>query len=142
MTGQQGAARMTIDEDTTGVLAGPAAGEAETVPEFTVATEIVQGWAVLSVGGEVDAYTADELDRVVGEVVQRGHARLVLDLERVTFLDSAGLRVLVAAQRLVGDRDGAMRLVGANTDVLRVFRVSGLQRTFDLRATRREALSE
>jgi len=53
----------------------------------------------LVVSGRLDAATSDELTSAVAEELRRGHHLLVLDLEGVSFLSSAGIRVLLSAQR-------------------------------------------
>ena len=53
------------------------------------------GWAVLSVTGEVDVYTAPKFRERLIELVSEGKYQIVVDLEGVDFLDSTGLGVLV-----------------------------------------------
>ena len=53
------------------------------------------GFAVLSVRGEVDVYTAPRFRERLIELVSEGKHRIIVDLEGVDFLDSTGLGVLV-----------------------------------------------
>jgi anti-anti-sigma factor len=94
--------------------------------EFDVALHVREGEAVVAVRGEVDLVTAGMLQAVVEKVADAGH-RLVLDLGGVTFLDSAGLAVLIAAhQRLERDRQPAVELRAAPTQVRQVVHHAGL----------------
>ena len=56
------------------------------------------GASVVHVVGEMDLASADLLESTLRTLTQRSHGRVVVDLSRVTFMDSAGLRVLVRAR--------------------------------------------
>ena len=53
--------------------------------------------AILEVAGEIDLATAPELRAALSDLLEEAHLDLLVDLRQVTFLDAAGLRVLVAA---------------------------------------------
>jgi anti-sigma B factor antagonist len=80
------------------------------------------------------------LKRVLHELVAEGRTRLVLDLERVGFMDSTALGVLVGIHHRVGDEQ-RMAIAAAAPAVLRVFELSGLASAFRVFATRDAALS-
>lgn len=90
------------------------------------------GRVVVHVGGEIDVYTAPELRRELDEHIHRGCRDLVVDLAKVTFLDSTGLGVLVGRLKLVRAQGGGMRILGATERVLKVFTITGLDRVFDI----------
>ncbi|MBN9525923.1 MAG: STAS domain-containing protein [Alphaproteobacteria bacterium] len=100
----------------------------------------VNGIQVLDVAGRIDSGTAKSLeDKVVG-FLDGGTKALVIDLSKVEFVSSAGLRVfLLAAKRLkaVGGKYG---LAGLQPSVREVFEVSGFSKIFSLFADRAEAL--
>lgn len=83
--------------------------------------------AVLEVGGEVDLATVEQFRTALLDA-QRSE-QVVVDLSGVTFMDSAGVNALVGAyHRKV--RDGELRLVGMQSNVQRVFEISGLLALF------------
>jgi anti-sigma B factor antagonist len=47
---------------------------------------------VIEVGGEIDLYTAAELEERLGTILEDGKKRVVVDLSQATFLDSTGIR--------------------------------------------------
>jgi anti-sigma B factor antagonist len=101
------------------------------------------GYTVVEVGGEIDLASAPELRDCLNHTIDAGSRQLVVDLRQVDFIDSEGLGVLVGARRrLLQDRhhDGGIQLVCANGLVLRVLRISGLDRVFPLHATLTDAL--
>ncbi|MFJ1961783.1 STAS domain-containing protein [Streptomyces massasporeus] len=53
-------------------------------------------------------------------------ARIVADLSNVTFMDSSGINVLIAAHLQTKDVQGWVRIAGASRGVLRVLQVTGV----------------
>lgn len=94
----------------------------------------------MHLGGEIDVYTAPLVREKLDEQIQSGNADLVVDLSKVTFLDSTGLGVLVGRLKLARTRGGHLRLVGADDRVLKVFSITGLDKVFDLHPTVDSAL--
>jgi anti-sigma B factor antagonist len=96
---------------------------------------------VLDVTGEVDAASVEILRQELNDLADAGHADIVLDLTMVTFLDSAGLGALVAIRRRLQSMDGALVLVCGNDIVLRVFKLTGLDRVMPIYPTPEGALA-
>jgi anti-sigma B factor antagonist len=83
--------------------------------------------------GELDMSTVDALDRQVKELVDAGFDHVAIDLRQVTFIDSSGLRVLLAL-RNDAKRDGrTLTLVRPPRSAERVFELSGTRGLFDWR---------
>jgi anti-sigma B factor antagonist len=97
---------------------------------------------VISVRGEIDVYTAPSLRERLNELVAAGHYDLVVDMEKVEFLDSTGLGVLVGGLKRVRSYDGTLRLVCSQEKILKVFRITGLTKVFPIHATLQEALDD
>jgi anti-anti-sigma factor len=98
------------------------------------------GVVLLEVEGEVDAYTARELDRALNDLLAQGHSRLVLDASQIAFVSSAGLRVIIFAQREAERQGGEVRVFGLNAQVRRVFEMARLDECLHLSDSRQEAL--
>ena len=79
--------------------------------DLTLATRDVDGTTVVTVGGEIDVYTAPKLRDKITELVAAGVYDLVIDMEAVEFLDSTGLGVLVGGLKKVRAHDGSLQLV-------------------------------
>jgi anti-sigma B factor antagonist len=87
---------------------------------------------IVDIGGEIDVYTSPKLRaRLVG-LVGDGARRLVVDLEDVEFIDSTGLGVLVGVLKRIRAREGSMSLVCSRDGLLRVFRITGLEKVFSI----------
>jgi anti-sigma B factor antagonist len=100
--------------------------------ELSLSTYTVGDHTVLEVGGEVDVYTAPRLRERLIELVEGGARNVVVDLSRVEFLDSTGLGVLVGALKRLRAVNGTLGLVCAHERLLKIFRITALDRVFAL----------
>ena len=87
---------------------------------------------VVEVGGEIDVYTAPKLRERIVELVEGGSYNLVIDMERVEFLDSTGLGVLVGANRRASELRSTIRLENVQASPAKVFEITGLRAIFGL----------
>ena len=100
--------------------------------ELSLSTHETAGRLVVDVGGEIDVYTSPKLRERLVAVVADGADHLVIDLEDVEFIDSTGLGVLVGILKRTRARGGSMSLVCSQDGLLRVFRITGLERVFSI----------
>jgi len=109
--------------------------------ELDLSTTRAGACAVVSVGGEIDPGTASELSNAALSAMQEIGPSLVLDLSGVTFMDSTGLKVLLAVHQRAQLAGGRLVLAGATRPVLRVVSITGLDETFDVRDNVEEAVA-
>jgi anti-sigma B factor antagonist len=88
---------------------------------------------VVQITGEIDVYTAPKLREALIDLVNGGHYHLVVDVERVEFLDSTGLGVLVGGLKRVRAHDGTLAVVCTQERLLKIFRITGLTKVFSIR---------
>jgi anti-anti-sigma factor len=80
--------------------------------------------------GEIDISNVDVLDQVLAEVIDEQPHRLLVDLSRVGYMDSAGISSLLRAGNRLTQKGGQLSLVGGNPFVHRLLRLTGLDRIF------------
>lgn len=73
--------------------------------------------------GRLDTTTAPKLEAELKQSID-GVKALVFDFGEVEYISSAGLRVLLAAQKVM-NRQGEMKLTGVNADVMEIFEITG-----------------
>lgn len=112
------------------------------IVDLSLETRQVDGLTLVAVGGEIDVYTAPKLRDKITELVNAGSTRLVVDLEKVDFLDSTGLGVLVGGLKKVRAQDGTMSLVCSQERLLKIFRITGLAKVFTIHPDEASALAE
>lgn len=77
----------------------------------------------IAVKGRVDSVTAPELDEAVNSSLD-GITELILDFSELEYTSSAGLRVLLEADKTM-EQQGSMTVTGVNEEVRQVFEVTG-----------------
>jgi len=96
---------------------------------------------VIDVQGEIDMYTAPRLRELLIDLVSKGHYQLVVNLDKVGFLDSTGLGVLVGGLKRVRAHDGSLDLVCTQQRILKIFRITGLTEVFGIYETVDQAIA-
>lgn len=97
--------------------------------------------ALVSVAGELDLYTSDELQHAIREAASVGADTVVVDLSGVGFIDSTALGVIVQETKRLEGRGRSLLLVTSDPRTVRVFEVTGLDRVLRRHATLHDALA-
>ena len=90
---------------------------------MTIEKTITGTAAVLKIIGRLDTTTAPELEAAIDGCVA-GIKELVLDCEKLEYVSSAGLRVILKAQKLM-NAQGTMKLTHVNETIMEVFEITG-----------------
>jgi anti-sigma B factor antagonist len=96
---------------------------------------------IVDVEGEIDVYTAPRLRELLIDLVNNGNYQLIVNMEKVEFLDSTGLGVLVGGLKRVRAHDGSLDLVCTQERILKIFRITGLTKVFGIHDTVDEAIA-
>jgi anti-sigma B factor antagonist len=99
------------------------------------------GIEIVDVEGEIDVYTAPRLRELLIELVNSRFYQLVVNMDKVEFLDSTGLGVLVGGLKRVRAHDGSLDLVCTQERILKIFRITGLTKVFGIHDTVDEAIA-
>jgi anti-sigma B factor antagonist len=109
--------------------------------DLDLETTTREGAGVLSLRGEIDVYTAPLLRQALVDLIDQGTRNIVVDMERVDFLDSTGLGVLVEGLKRVRTRDGNLSIVATHEKILKIFDITGLNKAFSLFGSVDDALA-
>ena len=88
--------------------------------------------ATLAVTGEVDTFTSSGLRDALNEAIDNGATDIVLDVERMEFIDSTGLGVLVGALKRLQEREGTLTLRKPRPSAKQVLSIVGLTSHFGI----------
>ncbi|MCZ0210712.1 STAS domain-containing protein [Streptomyces sp. UMAF16] len=113
--------------------------DTEQVGGLSVVATSTDGIRVLTLAGEIDHHTGDQLRRAL-DVTGAARPRIVIDMCQVTFMDSTGINILIAAYQAVSGAGGWLRLAAPTDSVLRVLQLVGIDAVIDCRETLRQAL--
>jgi anti-sigma B factor antagonist len=91
--------------------------------------------------GDLDMAVADRLRRALGELLDKGRTKLVLDLSGVAYIDSSGLGALVATLKRARGVGADIKLCALQPDVRSIFDMTRLIKVMEVYGTRAEAVS-
>ena len=103
--------------------------------------EIDEQTHVISLGGEIDLYTAPEFKERMVELIEAGKKNIVVDLSEATFIDSTTLGVLVGGVKRLRPSGGGLALVCTDQNISKIFEITGLDRVFSIQDSRENALA-
>ena len=95
---------------------------------------------VLRVVGRVDANSAKHFEEEIQRHVTTGPSNLILELDSADYLSSAGVRVLITAQKTLKQRGGAVMLASPSERVREVMQMAGLDPLFPVYSDTETAL--
>jgi anti-anti-sigma factor len=88
--------------------------------------------ALLELSGQMDAYTSEEVTKIIDTHINNGNLKIVVDLTKVDYMDSSGLCALINAKIRLAKRNGNLKLVGLGGKVRQIFEIAGLINMFDV----------
>ncbi|HEY9072380.1 MAG TPA: STAS domain-containing protein [Candidatus Ozemobacteraceae bacterium] len=101
--------------------------------------EQVLGIVTIVADGEIDVYTLGKLKDAVTMALSTGLSHLVIDLGRVTYMDSSGLGLLLGLHKQLDKARGRLIVTGPSAVVRDVLRVTNADRLLKVMNTREEA---
>ena len=90
---------------------------------LTINKTIESGKAVFALEGLLDTLTAPELEKQLRDSID-GLTELTWDFSNLEYISSAGLRVLLAAQKIM-NRQGSMKVANVNETIMEIFETTG-----------------
>jgi anti-sigma B factor antagonist len=97
-----------------------------------ISTSMQQEITVVALAGRFDAQSSGQVDLSLQSRFQDGVKKLVVDMARVEYVSSAGLRVLLSAAKKSNAQGGRLVLCGLQPYVLEVFEVAGFTSIFQI----------
>jgi len=96
------------------------------------------GLTWLNISGRIDGMSAPDVQQQIDELILGGKRNLVVNLEQVNFVSSAGLRVFFGAHLQLKQVGGEVILYRISPNILTVFRISGFDKLFRIMSTEEE----
>ena len=86
---------------------------------------------VLRLNGRIDTTTAEQFGEAVEQALE-GPGSIELDMGGVEYISSAGLRVLLKAQKTLSGKDARLILINPNEDVMNILRITGFDELLEI----------
>ncbi len=95
---------------------------------------------VLAFEGKLDTQTSPDAQQQLTRLIEEGENRFLVNFEKLDYISSVGLRVLLAASKQLKGIDGELRICSLNEVVREVFDISGFTTIFKVFGSESEAL--
>jgi len=105
-------------------------------------TEKKENAVVVRIKGKVDADTATSLEECFTHQIAQNENKIIVNLEGLDYISSAGLRVVLAAAKNLKALHGELLFVGLKGSVEKVFKISGFYSAFKIFDTEETALAQ
>jgi len=107
--------------------------------KLAIETDITKDITMVKVKGRVDSDTAPELDTTLEKLLSGGKNKIVLDMQSMDYMSSAGLRSLVKALKGAEGAGGSVHLAAVSKDFEGVLLTVGMMQMFKMFSTSEEA---
>jgi anti-sigma B factor antagonist len=105
-------------------------------------TEMKSGLTVCYVDGEIDINTSPGLKKSFDKLISSKAPKIVLNLSKVTYVDSSGLATLVEILKNMRSYGGKLKLSDMSLKVKSLFEITKLEKLFDIVSGEEEAISK
>ncbi len=97
--------------------------------------------SVLSFEGNLDTNTAPQAQAQIDQLIDGGSVKILINFDNLNYINSAGLRVLLATAKKLKAASGDLKICGLNQTVQEVFDISGFSSILSVVATEEDALA-
>jgi anti-anti-sigma factor len=97
---------------------------------------------IVELEGELDTNTSPDAESQLKELMEQGVKKILLNFEKMDFISSAGLRILLATGQQLKSDNGGLRVCSLNETVQEVFDISGFSTLLSVFPNETEALKE
>jgi len=94
---------------------------------FEIRSELEGDTARLTVTGEIDIATAPRVEEAIATVLAQGASAVIVDLSRLAFVDSSGLRMLITLNDRAGAEGWSLGLLRPPEPAFSVFQITGAE---------------
>ncbi len=95
---------------------------------------------IIVLDGRIDQDASAELESLLDSCIKKGRINICIDMINVKHLCSSALGVLVAKKRKIKDREGDIKLVIIDDNLMKLFQTTMLDRVFEIFESQRECL--
>lgn len=95
---------------------------------------------IFDINGEIDLYNAPEIKDKIKEEMNKGKVNIIINLDKVSYIDSSGIGVLISSLSNLKKVGGALKLINVYASVRKVFELTKLTSFFDIYDSESDAL--
>lgn len=103
--------------------------------EFVVAGDVT----IMNMKGKLDALTSPSIEKSLFELISKGRGKIILDLSEITYVSSAGLRMLLSVKKQLKSVSGQLVVSGLRPEVLDIMKICGFDHVLEIAKNKDEA---
>ncbi|MFW5808036.1 MAG: STAS domain-containing protein [Spirochaetota bacterium] len=96
---------------------------------------------ILDITGEIDLYNAPEIKDIINKLVEEQKYNVIINLEKVTYIDSSGIGALISSLSNLKKYQGGLKIINVFASVRKVFELTKLTSFFEIFDSEDEAIS-
>lgn len=96
---------------------------------------------IIEVAGEIDIYNCGEIRKLIDAYIARSIHRIVVDMEKVTYIDSSTIGVLLSEQKRLRELKGGLKLLNIKGGPRNVLQMARLENIFEIHDDEKKALA-
>jgi anti-sigma B factor antagonist len=96
---------------------------------------------IFDIKGEIDLYNAPEIKEKIKDEINKGKVNIIINLDKVSYIDSSGIGVLISSLSNLKKVGGAMKLINVYASVRKVFELTKLTSFFEIYDNEADALA-
>ncbi len=108
---------------------------------MSMKTEIKNALTVCHVEGEIDINTSPGLKKSFDKLISAKTPKIIINLSKVTYVDSSGLATLVEILKNMRSYGGKLKLSDMSSKIKNLFEITKLEKLFDIVASEAEAIA-
>jgi anti-sigma B factor antagonist len=97
-----------------------------------ITERIIADVCIISISGRIDTITSKDLEAKLNDAIEKRKEKMIINLAKVDYISSVGLRVLLAALKRQKHNQGSLPLVSLQPFVQNVFKITGLDKVFQI----------
>ncbi len=106
-----------------------------------VIEQVAGSVTILEPRGRIDSVTAKDFGECLAKLLNGGRHQLVIDLNSITYISSAGFRQLLIAKRATQDKNGKMAVCGVTGEIKRLFDIGAFGELLPIYQTREAGIA-
>jgi len=95
---------------------------------------------VVEIEGKLNTRSAPDAEKQLARLIESGEKRILINIEKLGYVSSSGLRVLLATAKKLNSSGGELRICGVKDFVEEIFQISGFSTIFTIYENETEAL--
>ncbi len=99
--------------------------------DIQVLSKNIDGIYLIEIEGEVDTYTSSKIKQEILKIVDQT-STIIISMEKVKFIDSTGLGILIGIIKKVKEKEGEMVIISPNSYINQIFEITGLFKVFKI----------